>query len=313
MSRPVSLETTHRPVLLAETVASLVPRSGGRYIDATVGGAGHAEALLLASSPDGLLLGMDADAVAVARSSARLLPFGGRAICVKSNFDQVGEVARSHGFTSCDGILFDLGLSSDQLSEPDRGFAFRQQEDALDMRFDPSQGPTAADLLNHMSQQQIEAILRDYGEVPRARAVARAIVQRRPMRTTSDLVSAVLSTVRSKWSRTHPATRTFMALRIAVNRELDRLSEALPQALDLLAPGGRLAVIAFHSLEDRIVKQFMQQEAQGCVCPPGLPVCVCNHRSRLRTINRKPIVPSAAECDDNPRARSAKLRVAERL
>lgn len=313
MNYPVILETKHHPVLLTETVAALIPRSGGRYIDATLGGGGHAEALLHASSPDGMLLGLDADSEAVVRTSARLAPFGGRAVCVQTNFDQLPGVARSHGFTACDGILFDLGMSSDQLSDSARGFSFRQEAGTLDMRFDPSQGLTATDLVNRLSQHEIEEILRDYGEEPRARAIARAIVRRRPLRTTAELAAVVLSAVKSGWSRTHPATRTFMALRIAVNRELDRLSEALPQALDLLALGGRLAVISFHSLEDRTVKEFMRWEAQVCVCPPGFPVCVCKHQPRLRTISRKPVVPSAAECAGNPRARSAKLRVAERL
>ena len=307
-----ALLTSHRPVLLAEVIACLKPRPGGRYIDATVGGGGHAEALLHASAPDGMLLGLDVDALAVARAASRLVPFGARATCIQAGFDELSAVAEAHSFSPCDGILFDLGFSSDQLADPERGFSF-QQEGRLDMRFDPSSGQSAADLVNRLSQEDLAGILFRYGEEQRARAIARAIVRRRPLRTTTELAEVVLQAVGRQRGRIHPATRTFMALRIAVNRELEQLTLALPQALDLLSAGGRLAVITFHSLEDRIVKEFMQREARACICPPGMPVCTCRHQPRLRMITPMPITPSAAESTDNPRARSAKMRVAERI
>lgn len=305
-------KTLHRPVLLKEIIQALAPRPGGCYIDATLGGGGHAEALLRLSEPRGRLLGLDADPQAVERARARLSAFGERCVCVHANFDAVAQVAESHGFKAVNGILLDLGFSSDQVADPARGFSF-QAEGPLDMRFNPANPTTAADLVNTLARRDLADLLFRYGEEHRAWPIAQAIVMRRPLRTTGDLVNAVMAAVGGRWRGIHPATRTFQALRIAVNDELGMLERALPQALDLLAPGGRLAVITFHSLEDRIVKDFLRREAQGCICPPGLPVCTCHHQATLVILTRKPITPSAEEVSANPRARSAKLRVAERI
>ena len=304
-------KTLHRAVLLNEVVQALAPRRDGCYIDATLGGGGHAEALLRLSEPQGHLLGLDADAVALERTQARLAPFGERCICVHANFDTIAEVAAAHDFVAVDGILLDLGLSSDQLADPGRGFSF-QAEGPLDMRFNPANPTTAADLVNNISRRDLADLLFRYGEEHRAWPIAQAIVMRRPLHTTTDLTNAVSAAIGGHWRGIHPATRTFQALRIAVNDELGMLERTLPQVLNLLAPGGRLAVISFHSLEDRIVKDFMRHEAQDCICPPGLPICTCNHRAKLGILTRKPITPSADEIAANPRARSAKLRVAER-
>jgi 16S rRNA (cytosine1402-N4)-methyltransferase len=221
-------------------------------------------------------------------------------------------VARARYFVPADGILFDLGLSSLQLADPLRGFAF-MTEGPLDMRFDPvADGPTAAALVNELSHKELTAILYQYGEEVQARRVAEAIVAARPLYTTQELVSVIEQVVKRR-SRIHPATRTFQALRIAVNDELAALEAALPQAVEILAPGGRLAVISFHSLEDRIVKRFMRRESRDCVCPPESPICICDHRATLRLVSRRPIRPTAEEVAANPRARSARLRVAERI
>ena len=305
----------HIPVLLAEVVAALRPRAGGAYVDCTVGGGGHARALLDASSPSGRLLGLDADPAAAERAREALRAFGRRAVVVNQPFTRLLAVARAEEFLPADGVLMDLGLSSYQLEEAGRGFSF-QVEAPLDMRYDPRQGVTAADLVNSLSEGELADIIYRYGEERRARAVARAIVKeraKRPLATTTQLARLVAGVVRGRPGGIHPATRTFLALRLAVNRELEALAQALPQAVEVLRPGGRLAVITFHSLEDRVVKQFLHTEAAGCICPPGLPACVCGHRPRVSLVNKKPIVPTGEEVAMNPRSRSAKLRVAERL
>jgi 16S rRNA (cytosine1402-N4)-methyltransferase len=301
----------HVPVLYQEVIAGLRPKPGGHYIDATVGGGAHARGLLKASSPDGQLLGMDADPTAIAQARQSLAEYGERAILVNGNFADLKEIAARHGFCPVGGILLDLGLSSFQLERAERGFAF-QLEGPLDMRFNPQQGPTAADLVNTLPEDRLADLLWRYGEEHQARRIARAIVAHRPLRTTRELAEIVQRTV-SRRRRIHPATRTFLALRIAVNQELDALSRALPQAVELLAPGGRLAVISFHSLEDRIVKVFFRDEARGCICPPDVPVCVCHHQPALEVLTKKPIRPSEAEVRRNPRSRSARLRLASRL
>ncbi|HID87122.1 MAG TPA: 16S rRNA (cytosine(1402)-N(4))-methyltransferase RsmH [Anaerolineae bacterium] len=301
----------HTPVLYQEVIAGLQPRPGGRYIDATVGGGGHARGLLEGSSPDGRLLGIDADPMAIALARQSLAEYGERVILVNGNFAHLKEIAASHGFCPVDGILLDLGLSSFQLERAERGFSF-QLEGPLDMRYDPQQGRTAADLVNTLPEDQLADILWRYGEEPRARRIARAIVAHRPIRTTTELAEIVQRTVPRR-RRIHPATRTFLALRIAVNEELDALARALPQAVELLAPGGRLAVISFHSLEDRIVKEFFRDQARGCICPPDVPVCVCHHQPTLEVLTKKPIRPSEAEVRRNPRSRSARLRLASCL
>jgi 16S rRNA (cytosine1402-N4)-methyltransferase len=308
----VTSEFAHTPVLLSESIAALQPRSGGRYIDATLGGGGHAERVLDLSSPDGTLLGIDADPSALAAARARLAPYGDRLVTVEEYFDGLERTARRTGFLGSDGVLFDLGVSSPQLDRGDRGFSF-QQDAPLDMRMGPGARQTAEDLVNSLPESDLERIFREYGEERFARRVARRITMERPIRSTSELAAVVTRAKPRTNEAIHPATRVFQALRIAVNDELERLRRALPQAVNALRGGGNLAVISFHSLEDRIVKQFMRQEARGCICPPELPVCVCGREPRLRVITSRPIVASDSEVATNPRARSAKLRVAERL
>jgi len=301
----------HVPVLYDQVLVGLSVRPGGRYIDATIGAGGHAAGILHASAPDGLLLGLDADPEAVAFTRQVLRPFGQRLILQVANFRHLAQVARALGFGQVDGVLLDLGLSSRQLADASRGFSF-SQDGPLDMRFDPTQGPDAAELVNGLPEAELADLLWRYGEERFARRIARAIVAARPVTTTAQLAGVVARTVGHR-ERLHPATRTFQALRMAVNDELSALAQALPQARDLLRPGGRLAVISFHSLEDRLVKRFFQDEAQDCLCPPDMPVCTCGHRASLRLINRRPIRPDEREIAANPRSRSARLRVAERL
>ena len=302
----------HLPVLVQEVVDGLDTEPGRRYIDATVGGGGHAYEVLASSSPDGLLLGLDRDPAALAVSRARLAGFGERFELVHSSFARLAEVAEDRSYVPADGILFDLGLSSLQLADACRGFSF-QVDGPLDMRFDrTSSDSTAADLVNRLSAEELAEVLYRYGEERRSRRIARAIVEARPLHTTRELAEVIDQTVGGWGARLHSATLTFQALRIAVNQELIALEEALPQAVDLLRPGGRLVVLAFHSLEDRIVKRFMRRESRDCICPPGLPVCVCQHEATLNALTRKPIRPSAEEVGTNPRSRSARLRIAER-
>ncbi len=303
----------HVPVLKEEVVAHLAPRPGGRYIDATVGAGGHAEAILERSAPDGRLLGIDRDPSALEVAGERLSRFGRRVTLVHGSFRELGRLARAHTFTGVDGILFDLGYSSLQLEDPRRGFSFHA-EGPLDMRFDPEAPVTAADLVNKLPEEELARLIARYGEERFARRIARAIVRHRPIHTARELGELIARVVgRRRGVRLHPATRTFQALRIAVNDELNALEAALPQAIALLRPGGRLAVISFHSLEDRLVKHVFRREATDCLCPPHVLVCQCGHRASLRVITRKPITPSNEEVRRNPRARSAKLRVAERL
>jgi 16S rRNA (cytosine1402-N4)-methyltransferase len=305
-------EGIHVPVLFQAVLDGLQVRPGGRYVDATVGGGGHAVGVLEASSPDGCLLGLDRDPAAVEAAGVRLIPFGERAVLVHSSFDHLEEVVRAHHFIPVDGVVFDLGFSSLQLADPARGFAF-MVDGPLDMRFDPqSNRPTAADLVNQLSVNELVTLLTRYGEEKHSRRIAEAIIAARPLYTTAELVGAIERTEKRR-ERIHPATRTFQALRIAVNDELAVLEKALPQAVEVLAPGGRLVVIAFHSLEDRIVKRFMRRESRDCICPPEAPACTCGHQATLRVITRKPIRPTAEEVAANPRARSARLRIAERI
>ena len=305
--------TRHEPVMVREVLHYLRPHPGGAYIDATVGGGGHAEAILQASAPDGRLLGLDADPEAIERSHRRLHRFGHRVTLVHAHFDHLEEVASRAGFVPADGVLMDLGISSDQLEEGERGFSFLRPG-PLDMRMDPSLPRTAADLVNTLSERELARLIRTYGEERYARRIARAIVAHRPLHTTTELAELIARVVpRRRGQRLHPATRTFQALRIAVNDELGALERALPQALRVLRSGGRLVVITFHSLEDRIVKQFFRREAQDCLCPPHQPVCTCGHTAQVRILTRKPVTPSPEEIARNPRARSAKLRAVEKL
>ena len=302
---------SHIPVLLDEVLTGLNPQPGQRFIDGTVGAGGHTEAILKATAPDGQVLAMDADPAALDIARQRLAPYGDRVRLVHANFSQLATLAHDHHFVPVHGVLLDLGLSSIQLSAGERGFSF-QNEGPLDMRYDPGGPTTAADLVNNLPQEELADLLYRFGEERRSRAIARAIVAARPLHTTRQLAEVVAQAVGGRrGARIHPATRTFQALRIAVNDELGALSRALPAAVSLLAPAGRLAVISFHSLEDRIVKDFFRQESRDCLCPPEQPTCTCGHRATLRIITRKPIRASSREIAANPRARSAKLRVAE--
>jgi len=303
---------SHTPVLYQQVLSALQPGAGSRHIDGTVGAGGHAFGILEASHPDGELLGLDRDPSSLARARERLARFGGRVHLAHRSFAEMHLAAAALEWTTVSGVLLDLGLSSLQVDDPARGFAFRL-EGPLDMRFDPAQATTAGDLVNGLSETDLADLLWRFGEEPRARQVARRIVLARPLATTTELAQTVGGAASQRGSRIHPATRVFQALRIAVNGELEALQEGLRLALGLLAPGGRIAVIAFHSLEDRIVKEYFRRESRDCLCPPGQPVCTCGHRASLRILTRKPVRPEEGEVQANPRARSARLRVAERL
>jgi 16S rRNA (cytosine1402-N4)-methyltransferase len=311
----------HVPVLLEEVLHGLQVRTGGIYIDGTVGAGGHSVAILQAA--DGVrLLGLDVDPAALDIASERLKTYieQGRARLVQSNFARLDEVAQQEEFSSVDGVLLDLGVSSMQLDTPERGFSFRT-DGPLDMRLDPREPLTAADLVNTLPENELADLIFKYGEEPASRRIARRIVEarsREPFETTAQLEAVVYGALGGRVAgRTrhaiHPATKTFQALRIAVNHELEVLEQGLQAAVRVLKPGGRLAVISFHSLEDRIVKLFIRQEQKGCICPPEYPVCMCGRKPTLRSINSKPIEASAEEARRNPRSRSAKLRVAERI
>jgi 16S rRNA (cytosine1402-N4)-methyltransferase len=311
-----SSQFSHEPVLLDEALHYITPHDGGRYIDATFGGGGHSRAILEQSAPSGRLLALDADPDAISRAARLAERFPGRLQTAQGNFRDIARMATEHNFAPVDGILMDLGLSSYQLDQPERGFAFRFAA-PLDMRFDRQQGPSAAEIVNSWDEVDLARVIFEFGEESRSRAIARAIVAERSKQsitTTDRLAGIVERAVGGRRGRAiHPATRTFQALRIAVNDELQALREGLNGAVELLADGGRLVVISFHSLEDRIVKNFFRDEATDCICPPGTPVCVCEHRARLRILTRKVVQASAAEEARNPRSRSAKLRAAERL
>ena len=374
------MQTQHVPVMLEEVLKYLQPRPGGHYIDGTLGGGGHTEAILERSAPDGRVLGIDADVQALARVRERLsdLVNNGRLVLVHGNFAELSRIVHEAGFASVNGVLLDLGFSSDQVEDPQRGFSF-SADGPLDMRLDQSQTETAADIVNNASEQELADIFWRYGEETRSRQVARRIVRERargPITRTGQLAAIAAAGVPYKAGAIHPATRVFQALRIAVNHELDRLETVLPQIVDVLSannvmaslesarslsvnnvvaahpgddeapiegarslsannvvgpahPGdheafegarsenvihggaGRMVIIAFHSLEDRLVKEYMRREAKDCICPPHVPVCVCGHKARLRILTPKPVTATSQEVMANPRARSAKLRIAE--
>ncbi len=311
MTQPAALSSRpHIPVLYHEVLQFLAPKSGRRYVDGTVGAGGHAWGILEASAPSGLLLGFDRDPQALALAADYLAPFGERVRLIHASFASLLTVLHQQGWEQVDGILLDLGLSSMQLDTPERGFSF-QQDAPLDMRFDPSTPVTAADLINTLSEGELADLFYRYGEEPAARRIAHAIVRARPLHTTAELAHLVEGLIPRR-GPIHPATRVFQALRIAVNRELEALEQVLPQAVQALAPGGRLVVIAFHSLEDRIVKEFFRRESRDCLCPPRQPLCTCGHRATLHILTPKPVVPGAEEIARNSRARSARLRCAER-
>lgn len=311
------MDVFHRPVMVAEIIASLRCRAGAVYVDGTLGGGGHAEAILENTAPDGLLIGIDADGDALREAGRRLERFGARKILVKGNFANMETILAGMNIGEVDGILLDLGVSSHQLDTAERGFSFTLDA-PLDMRMDRSRGIGACELINTLSGDELARIIRDYGEERMAKRIARAIVESRtvsPLRTTAQLAAVVAGAVPGQRGpvRIHPATRTFQALRIAVNDELASLRKAVAAGAERLREGGRFSVIAFHSLEDRIVKNAFRAAEKGCLCPPDLPVCACGGKPKLKVITRKPVVPGEAEIRDNPRARSAKLRTAERI
>jgi 16S rRNA (cytosine1402-N4)-methyltransferase len=305
------------PVMPDEAIRYLAPKSGGIYVDGTLGGAGHAARILEASSPDGTLIGLDRDAEALRAAKERLLPFGDRVRLVHGNFAGIAEALAGFGIERIDGLLLDLGVSSHQLDMAERGFSF-QQDAPLDMRMDRSSGATAAELLNSLAEEELARIIRDFGEERWAKRIAAFIINARgeaPIETTLRLVDIIKGAIpRGAWEeRLHPATRTFQALRIAVNEELTSLEKGLDSSVRMLNRGGRVVVIAFHSLEDRIVKNSFRHFAHGCTCPKGLPYCVCGNKPLLRLLTGKPVMAGETEVGANPRARSARLRAAEML
>jgi 16S rRNA (cytosine1402-N4)-methyltransferase len=301
----------HIPVLYQEVIDYLEPSPGASYIDATLGAGGHTLGLLKASAPDGIVLALDRDPMAIEFARKRLNEFEDRAILVNASYEQMAVIASRQGLTGVNGIVMDLGLSSDQLADRDRGFSF-QEEGPLDMRFDTSRGSTAADLLNALSEEDIAGILRRYGDIQESKRYARAIIGERPIESTTQLAGLIKNESRSR-GKIHPATRVFQAIRIAVNEELEILRKGLTAATEILKIGGRVAVISYHSLEDRIVKHFIRESSRDCVCPPEFPVCVCEARPILRAVHRKVIRPSETEIRSNPRSRSARMRVAEKI
>jgi 16S rRNA (cytosine1402-N4)-methyltransferase len=307
MSLPV-----HVPVLLDEAIAGLQPQRGGYFVDCTVGLGGHAAAILEKISPSGRLLGIDTDPEAIKLSQDKLVDYGEAITLVNDNFINLEDICERYHFHPVDGILFDLGVSSLQLDTAERGFSFHLDA-PLNMRFDAGQELTASDIVNNFSEQELAKLIEKYGEERHSRRIARYIVQNRPIATTVELARLIEQASRGKRARIHPATRTFMALRIAVNSELQNLELALQQTINILRPGGRLIVISYHSLEDRIVKRFMRDAASSCLCPPGTVMCRCGHQPTLKLISRKVIKPTSLETESNPRSRSAKLRIAERL
>jgi 16S rRNA (cytosine1402-N4)-methyltransferase len=296
--------------MLEECISALQVQRGGRYIDCTVGGGGHAAAILEESSPGGRLIGIDTDPHAIRVARGKLKPYGKDAILVNENFKYLENICTRHGFSPVNGVLFDLGMSSLQLEEAGRGFSFRQ-DSPLDMRFSNGQDLTAANIVNTYPEVELARLLHRYGEEQRNRQIARCIVERRPLGTTQELARVVEQAVGGTRGRIHPATKTFQALRIAVNHELENLELVLEQAVNLLGNGGRIVVISFHSLEDRLVKGFFRREAQWCICPPGMPACICGHTPRLKVLSKKVFRPSPVEVQTNPRSRSARMRVAE--
>ena len=305
-------QPAHLPVLYQQIIHALRPHSPGFYVDGTVGAGGHAAGILEASFPEGHLLGLDVDPQALALAHQRLLPYGERAKVIQASYTTLRRQLDTLGWKGIAGIVVDLGVSSMQIDTPERGFSF-QMDGPLDMRFRTDQGLTAADLIDQSSEEDLANILWRYGDEQLARKIARAMVQDRPFRTTLELANMIARIYGARRGHIHPATRTFQALRIAVNKELDSLSEFLPQAVEALEPGGRLAVISFHSLEDRIVKQYFRLESRDCICPPEIPVCTCNHRASIVEVSRRPIEADEEEILRNPRSRSARLRVAEKL
>jgi len=312
----MAADFAHRPVMPQEVLELLAPRPGGVYLDGTVGGGGHARLILEASAPDGRLVGLDRDSEALAAAGRTLASFGGRVTLVHAAFADSETVLDRLGIDRLDGMLLDLGVSSHQLDRAERGFSFRH-DGPLDMRMNPDEGETAADLLASRDADELARIFREYGEERYARRIARRIValrQEAPLQTTRQLAELVAQVVPASRDsrRIHPATRVFQALRIAVNGELEQVEQGVRLGIDRLRPGGRLVVISFHSLEDRLVKRIFRDAARGCICPPRLPVCQCGRVPEVRLLTRRALRPSAAEIEANVRSRSAVLRAVER-
>ena len=305
-------DTPHQPVLYKEIIHALQPHAGGRYVDGTLGAGGHARGILEASAPDGQLLGLDVDPQALALARKTLAPYEQRTHLVQASYISLSRQLAELGWQAVDGIVLDLGVSSMQFDTPERGFSF-MNDAPLDMRFSPSMPQNAADLVNEYSESELADLIYRYGEERDSRKIARAIVRARPLYTTRELVAVIEAVSPRRGDRIHPATRTFQALRIAVNEELASVEAVLPQALAGLESGGRLAVISFHSLEDRIVKDFFREQSKDLVNPPYEQIYEEERKATLKEVNRKPITPGEDEIKSNPRARSAKLRIAEKI
>lgn len=307
------MTASHISVLYKPILEWLNPQPDGTYIDGTLGLGGHTRGILDASAPTGQVLAFDRDSAAIALVKERLSDYASRLTIAHASYSEMGQVAPANGFPEVDGIVLDLGLSSYQMDTRERGFSFRYDA-PLDMRFDQNKGETAGQLLNTRSSDDLADIFWRYGEEKNSRRIARKIFESRPLETTKQLADLIVDlTPKLQGKGIHPATRVFQALRIAVNDELVALEEGLEPAVSLLKEGGRLAVISFHSLEDRIVKRFFKRESQDCICSPKGPVCVCGHTATLKLLTKKPIVADSAEIAQNPRSRSAKLRVVQKL
>jgi len=302
--------TYHQPVLTDEVIDGLNVLPGGNYIDCTAGQGGHTEAILLRCRPEGNVLALDLDPSAINSTRSRLRSYTDNLNLFQISYTELDIANKQSGLSHIDGILFDLGLSSFQLDNSDRGFSFKRDE-SLDMRFDPMGDVTAYDIINSYNEEHIENILLSYGEETRAKTIARRIVENRPIATARMLASIVERAYKSARGRIHPATKTFQAIRMAVNNELENISVGLTKAISTLRPGGRLVVISYHSLEDRIVKQFFKTESRDCICPIETLICSCNHLAKLKLVNKHVITPSPTEKSVNPRSRSARMRIAE--
>ncbi len=305
----------HVSVLSREVAEWLRPGPGKRYLDGTLGGGGHTEEILIRSSPDGQVLGLDRDDEAIAAASQRLRRFGGRLVARQASFADAQDILAEIGWGGVDGVVLDLGISSHQIDTPERGFSFRS-DTPLDMRMDRRQSLDAQEIINTFSADDLERIFRDYGEEPDARRIARVIVDQRrraPIHMTEELAKIIEGVKRGRRRDHHPATQVFQALRIAVNQELQHLEKFMEAGFEALLPRGRMAIIAFHSLEDRIVKRAFRKWSRSCLCPPRVLRCQCGWTQKANLLTKRPIVPSASETQRNPRARSAKLRVAERV
>jgi 16S rRNA (cytosine1402-N4)-methyltransferase len=309
---PSENNPAHVPVLYHEVLQYLQPSPGKKYVDGTLGAGGHAFGILQQSSPDGELVGLDLDPIAIALAAEKLQPFGNRVHIEHTSYCNIIETLALHNWDSVDGILIDLGVSSMQLDMAEKGFSF-QHDGPLDMRFNPNQEKSAWHVVNQYPKAKLVNIFRKYGEMSGAEKVANAIINARPVETTSQLTGIILSVQKNNPRKAHPATLVFQAIRIEVNQELAGIESFLPDALSALHTGGRLAVITFHSLEDRIVKHYFQMESKDCLCPPRQPVCTCGHKASIKILTRKSIQAAAEETNLNSRARSARLRVVEKI